>query len=100
MTITIPMLAALAGIAGFILAYMKFGYDRRITEKEAEVKEGVHRREHEQLKTDLAEANAKIVDLMVKVQRNEVDSAEIKTDVKHILAALNDLTRKIDERAC
>jgi len=99
MTITLPFLVSLAAILGFILAYLKFSSERRIAERDAEVKEGIHKREHEQLKTDLIQANSKIVDLMVKVQQNEVNSAEIKTDIKHILAALTDIQKKL-EREC
>jgi len=93
------MLASFTAIAGFFLAYVTFRNDRKLADKDTEVREGIHRREHEQIKTDLSVANSKIMELAVKVQQSEVNSAEIKTDIKHILAALRDIQEKLD-REC
>jgi septal ring factor EnvC (AmiA/AmiB activator) len=95
MTITLQNLVSAAALLGVFFAYSQFKSQKR----EASVKEGVHKREHEQLTADLASAKARLDAIDHEVQSGKVDTAEIKTDIKHILAALKDIQKKLD-REC
>jgi len=95
MTISLQTLVSVSALFGLAIAFMQFREQKR----EAAVKEGIHRREHEQLTADLAAAKIRIDAIDHEVQSGKVDTAEIKTDIKHILAALTDIQKKLD-REC
>lgn len=70
------------------------------TRRRAVLEEGKKAQEVEQLKRDLDRAHEKIRQIEIKLTSAEGDMRELKTDVKHILAAINRLEQKIDVRGC
>lgn len=94
---TLGILANVAVVLGALFAFSQL----KDMKREATVKEGQRQQEHEQLKKDLDDAKTRIAKLETDSQDLQIDTTEIKTDVKHILKALANIEEKLDkQREC
>lgn len=90
--IDLPTLVSVGALMGAALSLWK-AYNNR---KDAAMDEGKRRKEQETLQLDLAAAKARIAELERKSQTADTDMAVIKSDVKHILTALDKIEAKLD----
>lgn len=91
---TLTMLASLAAIIGAMVAFSQLNTMKRNTQMD----EGKRRQEAEQIKRDLDDAKARLAHLEAESRESQIDIAEIKTDVKHILKALSVIEEKLDRQ--
>ena len=92
MTITtlLPWLSLVVGL----IAITRFYFDRW----DRAVEEGKMQNEFTQLRKDLDACHLKIRDMENDARMVDIDLAEVKSDVKHILAALGRIEDKLEKK--
>ena len=87
-TLVLPWLSLALGA----IAIYKFAESKRINA----MQEGRRQQEVEQLRKDLTSAHDKIRDLEKEHRCFDIDLAEVKSDVKHILVLLEKIEKRLE----
>jgi septal ring factor EnvC (AmiA/AmiB activator) len=87
-TLVLPWLSLALGV----IAIYKFAESK----KERAMQEGRRHQEIEQLRKDLTNAHDKIRDLEKETRCFDLDLAEVKGDVKHILLVLEKIEKRLE----
>lgn len=89
----VGLVGGLIGCLAGLVAILAYGQNK----KDAAMAEGRRRAEIEQLRKDIEAVECRVDRIEDKMGASDVDLAEIKTDLRHVLADIAKLFDKIDE---
>lgn len=94
-TAFIALLVSGVSFAASVVAILRYALQRR----SLVLDEGRREEIIEQLKEEIVEARKRIRELEERLSDYDIDLAEIKTDVKHILRSVDEIRKYINDRS-